>query len=306
MKVVQEVFTRMMKKGRMSQGAASVSSRRLLFLFLALLLGAMPSYAQFVPGPGGRPPGGLPPQVRNVGIDQRLDAQVPLDLAFRDESGKTVRLGEYFGSKPVVLTLVYYDCPMLCTQILNGVVGSLKALKFEIGNEFNVVTVSFNPKETSDLAASKKQSYLTRYGRPGAEQGWHFLTGDQSSIDSLCQAVGYRYQYDPATQQYAHASGIMVLTPQGKVSKYFYGIEYAPRDLRLGLIEASASKIGTPVDQVLLYCFHYDPSTGKYGAVVMNIVRLAAILTIAGMIILVLLMRKRFARQAEVKIGGAA
>lgn len=278
----------------------------LVFCLLAIGWISMAASAQFAPRPAGQSGGGLPPQVRNVGIDQRLNAQLPLDLAFRDETGQTVRLGEYFGAKPVVLTLVYYDCPMLCTQILNGVAGSLKGINFDIGKQFDVVTVSFNPKETSVLAASKKANYLERYGRAGASAGWHFLTGDQHSIDALCEAVGFRYQYDPSTGQYAHASGIMVVTLEGKISKYFYGIEYAPRDLRLGLVEASAKKIGTPVDQLLLYCFHYDPTTGKYGAVVMNIIRLAAILTIVGTVILIVLMRKRFAGQAQVKMGGTA
>lgn len=279
---------------------------RFCFLLLAMGLWPISAAAQYGLQRDGQATGGLPPQVRNVGIDQHLDAQVPLNLPFRDETGQTVKLGEYFGSKPVVLALVYYDCPMLCTQILNGIAGSLKGINFSIGQEFDVVTVSFNPKEDSGLAAAKKKSYVARYGRQGAEQGWHFLTGDQGPIDALCKAVGFRYQYDPSTGQYAHASGIMILTPQGKISKYFYGIEYAPRDLRLGLVEASSEKIGTPVDQVLLYCFHYDPATGKYGAVVMNIIRLAGVVTILGAVILVLVMRRRFARHAEVKIGGAA
>lgn len=221
----------------------------------------------------------LPDALRNVGIDQRLNHQVPRDLSFFDEAGRLVRLREYFGGKPVILSLVYYECPMLCTEVLNGLVSSLKVLSFDVGKQFVVVTVSFNPRETPALAAAKKEKYLQRYGRPAAA-GWHFLTGKQESIDELTKAVGFRYAYDAKTGQYAHASGIMVLTPEGNISRYFYGIEYAPRDLRLGLVEASANKIGSAVDQLLLFCYHYDPSTGKYSAIVMNFIRLGGIITV--------------------------
>ena len=217
----------------------------------------------------------VPPALRGVGLDQKLNAQVPLNLAFRDDAGQTVPLSTYFGKKPVILALVYYQCPMLCTEILNGLVRSLKAVSFKPGIDFEVVTVSIDPTETPDLAAHKKAGYLKRYGR--GENGWHFLTGEEPQIKSLAQAIGFRYTYDPKTKQFAHASGIMVLTPEGKLSHYFYGVEYAPRDLRLGLVEASQNKIGTPVDQILLFCYHYDPATGKYGAVAMNIVRLAGV-----------------------------
>jgi protein SCO1/2 len=234
-----------------------------------------------------------PALLRDVGIDQRLNEQVPLDLRFRDEAGRTVRLGDYFGRKPVILALVYYECPMLCTEVLNGLVGSLKVLSFDVGNQFTVVTVSFNPRETPALAAAKKAAYLGRYARPGAAGGWHFLTGEEPSIAALTRAVGFHYTYDPKTNQYAHAAGIMVLTPQGKISRYFYGIEYAPRDLRLGLVEASANKIGSPIDQLLLFCYHYDPAIGKYSAIVMNFVRLGGVITMLalGTLILVLLRR---------------
>jgi len=220
-------------------------------------------------------PNVIPPSLQGVGIDQRLDEQIPLDTKFRDESGRTVELGRYFGSKPVVLALVYYECPMLCTEILNGMVGSLKGISFNAGREFEVVSVSFNPKDTPELAAMKKQNYVRRYGRAGSEDGFHFLTGDQASIDALTRAVGFRYKYDEKSGQFAHASAIYVLTPQGRLSRYFYGVEYAPRDVRLGLVEASRNKIGSPADQLLLFCYHYDPATGKYGAVAMNILRLA-------------------------------
>jgi protein SCO1 len=233
----------------------------------------------------------LPDALKGVGIDQKLDAQIPLDLNFRDEYGRTVALSTYFQSgKPVLLAPVYFRCPMLCTQILNGVASSLKAVSLDPGKDFEVVAFSFDPKDTSELAAAKKETYLGRYGRPGTANGWHFLTGDPENIGKLMDAVGFHYKYDPATDQYAHASGVMVMTPEGRLSKYFYGVEYSPRDLRLGLVEASRSKIGSPVDRILLFCYHYDPATGKYGAVVMNIMRLSGGLfaLIAGAFLLLL------------------
>jgi protein SCO1 len=250
------------------------------------LYGARPEY--------GNPSTGLPPALQDVRIEQKLDQQLPLDLVFRDESGQQVKLGQYFGKKPVVLAFVYYDCPMLCTQVLNGMVTSFRVLPFQIGNEFDVVTVSFDPRETSALAASKKKvyvDYLPEKMRSGAQSGWHFLTGDQPSIDQLTKTVGFHYRYDEATKQFAHASAIMVTTPQGKLSRYFYGIDYSARDLRLGLIESSASKIGSPVDQLLLYCFHYDPATGKYGAAVMRVMRVAGVLTVLGIIAMLFLLK---------------
>jgi len=234
---------------------------------------------------GGPPPGTsselVPDILEKVGIDQKLNAQVPLDAVFRDETGRQVKLGDYFGKRPVVLSLVYYECPMLCTQVLNGAVAAFKVLNFNIGDEFEVVTVSFNPKETPAMAAAKKSTYLAKYGRPAGARGWHFLTGEQPAIDAVASSVGFRYVFDTASQQYVHASALMVITPQGRVSKYFYGIDYPPKDIRLGLIEASGGKIGSPVDQVLLYCFHYDPHSGKYSMVVMNVLRLAGVLTVA-------------------------
>jgi protein SCO1/2 len=235
---------------------------------------------------------GLPPVLRQVGFDQRLDAQVPLDLVFNDEAGQPVKVESYFGSKPVILVLAYYRCPMLCTQVLNGLVRALLDITFDVGKEFNVVTVSFDPRETSAMAAAKKKTYVERYGRPGAEAGWHFLTGSEESIHRLTEAVGFRYTYDAKNDQFAHASGIMVLTPSGKISRYFYDITYSPRDIRLGLVEASANRIGSPVDQILLYCFHYDPTEGKYGPIIMNLVRLGGILTLAGIGTLVFVLRR--------------
>ena len=218
--------------------------------------------------------------LHDVGIDQHLGQQVPLDVPFRDENGQTVQLGQYFGSKPVILALVYYECPMLCTLTLTGLVGALKAVSFDVGNEFNVLAVSINPTETPELATAKKAKYLKSYGRSGADAGWHFLTGDEASIQRLAAAVGFRYRYVPEQKQFAHAAGITVLTPQGLISHYFFGIEYAPRDLRLSLVEASNNRIGSPVDQLLLYCFHYDPVTGTYAATAMRIVRLAGAVTV--------------------------
>lgn len=254
----------------------------------------------------GEPSAGLPAPLREVRIEQRLNEQVPLDLPFRDETGRVVKFGEFFNGKPVILALVFYKCPMLCNQVLDGLARSLKAQSFTAGREFDVVTVSFDPRETPELAREKKETYLQKYRRAGAETGWHFLTGDAASIKSLTEAVGFHYAYDPKTDQFAHASGIMVLTPQGRLSRYFYGIEYAPRDLRLGLVEAADNRIGSPVDQLLLYCYHYDPATGTYGPVVLNIIRLGGIITLFGIGALILILRRREAgRGGSVRAGGA-
>ncbi len=247
-----------------------------------------PAAAQMTSGPAaagykvesGANASSVPKTLREVGFDQNLNQQVPLDITFRDEDGRTVRLGDYFGSKPVVLALVYLDCPMLCTQVLNGLASSLGVLSMDVGKDFNVLTVSFDPREKPALAAAKKASYLERYKRPGAAAGWHFLTGDQLSIDRLTRAVGFRYVWDPELKQFAHPTGIMVLTPEGRIARYLFGIEYGPRDLRFALIDATHGKIGSAVDQVLLYCYHYDPSTGRYGLVVMRTVRIAGAATV--------------------------
>ena len=222
----------------------------------------------------------LPPLLQGIGIDQRLNEQVPLDLQFRDETGKTVRLGDYFDKKPVILSLVYFDCPMLCTMAENGLLHSLQGVKFSVGREFDVLTVSFDPHDNAELAAAKKAVYVGLYGRKGAERGWHFLTGDETSIEQLTRAVGFRYRYDAQAKQFVHATGIMVLTPQGKIARYFYGIYYPSRDLRLGLVEASANKIGSPVDEVLLFCCRYDPATGKYGVIISRILQISGLMTI--------------------------
>lgn len=234
-----------------------------------------------------------PAPLRQVAIEQRLDAAVPLDLAFRDESGAAVTLGQYFGKRPVILSLVYYECPMLCTLVLNGMVRALRALTFDPGQEFDIVTVSFNPRDTPELAAKKKATYLGEYDRPGAAAAWHFLTGDAAAIERLARAVGFQYTYVPEEKQFAHAAAIMVLTPDGHLSRYFFGVEYSPRDLRFGLIDAAERKIGTAVDHLLLYCYRYDPATGKYGAVAMNLVRASGVLTILAFATFVVVMRRR-------------
>lgn len=233
-----------------------------------------------------------PELLKQVGIDQKLNDSVPLDLTFRDEKGNQVELAKYFGSKPVILTLVYYSCPMLCTQVLNGLTRSLKLIPMDLGKDFNVVTVSIDPTERPVLAAAKQAVYTGMYGRPGAMEGWHFLTGEQLQIKELADAVGFRYAYDSDSKQYAHASVIMILTPEGKISRYLYGISYPERDMRLALVEASEGKIGTPVDAVLLFCYHYDPHTGRYGLLVSRLIQLGGLLTVlVGGIFLILLFR---------------
>ncbi|MGH9497774.1 MAG: SCO family protein [Terriglobales bacterium] len=227
------------------------------------------------------PPANIrPPGLKHVGIEQHLDEQIPANLAFRDESGKAVQLGDYFGKRPLILNLVYYQCPMLCSEVLAGLEGAMRVLKFDAGREFDVLTVSFDPRDTPQMAAAKKADCLKRYGRPGAGEGWHFLTGPQASIDALTKAAGFQYEYDPKIGQFAHATAIMVLTPEGKIAQYYYGVEYAPKDLRLGLVQASQNKIGSVVDEVLLYCYHYNPDTGKYGAVISRILKIAGGATI--------------------------
>jgi protein SCO1/2 len=238
-----------------------------------------------------------PDLLKDVGVDQKLNQSVPLDLTFRDEHGQPVQLAQYFGHKPVILSLVYYNCPMLCTQVLNGLESSLKLIPMDIGKQFEVVTVSIDPTERPVLAEAKQALYTGIYGRTNAAQGWHFLTGDEQQIRQLADAVGFRYAYDPGSKQFAHASAIMVLTPKGKISRYFYGLQFPSRDLRLGLVEASEGKIGTPVDQLLLFCYHYDPSTGKYGLLIARLIQAAGVVTVLaiGGLILVLYRREHYA-----------
>ena len=257
-----------------------ISSRWPIHALLSVCLSTLASGQGMTQGIMSPPANMRPPALKNVGIDQHLNEQIPPNLTFRDETGKTVQLADYFGKKPMILNLVYYQCPMLCGEVLSGLESALRVLKFDVGKEFDVLTISFDPKETPEMAAVKKAEYLKRYGRSGAADGWHFLTGPQNSIDALTQAAGFQYQYDPKSGQFAHATAIMVLTPEGKIAQYYYGVEFAPKDLRLGLVQASQHKIGNLVDEVLLYCYHYNPDTGKYGAIISRVLKIAAGATI--------------------------
>jgi len=238
----------------------------------------------------------VPAPLREIGFDQNIDQLVPLDVTFQDEAGRRVRLGDYFGRRPVVMVFAYYDCPMLCTQVINGLSSALNVLSLEPHQDFEIVTVSFNPKDTPAAAAKKKAMYLERYTRASAPQldaGWHFLTGDQPSIERLTKAAGFRYVWDEKTKQFAHPTGIIVLTPDGRLARYLFGIEYGPRDLRYAIVEASAGKVGTPVDALLLYCYHYDPMTGRYGLVVMRALRLAGAATVLALAAFIVVMVRR-------------
>ncbi len=228
-----------------------------------------------------------------VGFDQRLDAQVPLGLTFRDEQGDRVELGDYLGKKPTVLALSYFECSTLCPLVRHGLVEALRPLAFTVGDEFDVVLVSIDPAETTTTAQSVKQETVDSYGRAGSEAGWHFLSGDHTTIDQLADTIGFRYAYDGEQDEYAHPSGLVLLTPEGRIARYFFGIEYAPQDLRLGLVEASQNKIGTPIDQLLLLCFHYDPTLGKYSLLIMNVLRAAGLLTVLFIGLLLFILRRK-------------
>ena len=229
---------------------------------------------------------GMPDALKDIGIEQKLGEQLPLETVFRNENGEPVKLGSYFEKgRPVILALVYYECPMLCNEVLNGLTGSLKGMSFDAGKEYEVVAISFDARENDkpDLAKNKKASYMERYGRPGTENGWHFLTGDQSAIDAVTKAAGFKYHWDEKTNQFAHAGGIMIVTPDGKMSKYFYGIDYAPKDLKFGLMESAENKVGSAADKLLLYCYHYDPASGKYGFAILKAIRVGGVLTLLAM-----------------------
>lgn len=273
---------------------------RSLLVSLVLVL-AVPAASRAQLGPAPPPPGsGTPEILREIGFDQNLGGQVPLDLMFRDETGQEVRLGDYFGERPVVFSLVYYDCPMLCTLSLNGLARALKVLSFVPGQEFEVLTVSFDPSETPGLAAQKKKAYMAQYERKDGARGWHFLTGDEASISALTKAVGFRYVWDEETQQFAHPAGIVVASPDGTLSHYLFGVEYSPKDLRLALVDSAGGTIGNPIDQVLLYCYQYDPRSGRYSASILNVVRVGGLLTVFGMtaFILAMTLRKKAPPQA--------
>ena len=228
----------------------------------------------------------------SVGFDQKLGAQAPLDLVFRDEGGRPVKLGALVRGRPALLALVYYKCPMLCTETLNGLVRALRALSFDAGRQFAVVILSIDPRETPALAAAKQKVYVERYGRSGGARGWSFLTGDEAAIRRLAGAGGFRYAYDPGLDQYAHPAGLVVLTPAGRVSRYLFGVEFAAGDVRLALVEAAAGAIGTPIDRLVLFCYHYDPLTGRYGPRIIRVLQAAGVLTLAGLAALVLGLRR--------------
>ena len=284
----------------------NISISAAIILLAAFLAPAV--FAQMNNGVMSPPANTRPPRLENVGIEQHLNAQVPPDLIFRDESGSVVKLGDYFGRKPLILNLVYYNCTMLCGEALAGLSSAMRLVKFDVGDEFDVITVSFDPRETPEMAAAKKKDYVGRYGRANAAAGWHFLTGQADSINALTKAVGFQYQYDAKTNQYAHATAIMVLTPRGRISRYFYGVDFPPKDLRMGLVEASQGKIGNAVDAVLLYCYHYDPATGKNGALVGNIQRVAAaatILLLGGLLFILWRLDRSVTRKTATKTGYA-
>jgi protein SCO1 len=257
-----------------------------------------PAAAQGTPGGGAAHEPGMtsltvPEQLKDVTFEQRLDTKLPLDARFRDETGREVALGDYFGKRPVVLAFVYYSCPMLCTQVLNGLSSAAKALPFTAGRDFDVVYVSFDPRDTPQAAAEKKRAQLDDYKQTETAGGWHYLTGDEASIRRVTQAAGFAYRWDEPTGQYAHVSGVLVVTPDGRLSRYFYGVEYSPKELRMALVESSEGRVGSVVDQLLLYCYHYDPATGRYGVIAMNLVRLGGIVTVVLLAGFILLMRRR-------------
>ncbi|HVO56801.1 MAG TPA: SCO family protein, partial [Dongiaceae bacterium] len=251
-------------------------------------------FAQTVPDKVGQPSSSLPTILQNVAFRPELNAQMPLDTAFTDENGQHVQLAQYFHQqKPVLLAFVYYGCPMLCTQLEQGVVGSLRMLSFNPGRDYDVVFISFDDRDSTDLAAGKKKSALEHFRRPETASGWHFLTGSKESIAAVTNAANFRFAYDPKNNLFAHASGIMLLTPDGHISRYFYGVEFPGRDLRLGLVDASQGKIGTPVDKMVLFCFQYDPSTARYSATILGIMRLLAVLTVAALVLMFVIFRRR-------------
>ena len=268
-----------------------------LLILCCLLLTTTNARAQYAQPPQGGSASQQPPDaLKNLGIDQRLDNQLPLGATFRDEAGQSVRLGDYFGrGRPVVVSLVYYKCPMLCNQVLNGLVSGVRGQALLVGKDFDIVTISFDPRETPQDAAEKKKvalNDLRRRDDPVAAAGWHFLTGERAQIDAVAEAVGFRYAFDERTNQFAHGSGVMVATPGGRLSRYFYGIEYAPRDLKLALVESSEGKIGSAVDKITLYCYHYDPTTGKYGFAIMSAMRVVGVVTVFGLICLIMILRR--------------
>jgi protein SCO1/2 len=248
------------------------------------------------PQPTNRAAPGIAPE---VGITQKLHESVPLDARFLDEHGSETRLAAYLGTRPLLLLPAYYRCPILCSQVIGGLAGSLKGISLEAGKDFQVVVLSFDPSDTPAMADAEKAKALRRYRRPGSESGWHFLTGSAHEVERVMQAIGYRYSYDAQSHQYAHPAGFLVLTPDGRISRYFLGLDVAPRELRLALIEASAGKIGTPIDRLVLYCYRYDLLAGKYGARILGVLRLGGLLTVAALLGLLLALRWRELREGK-------
>ena len=251
------------------------------------------SGAQMIPDNVGQSSNGLPPGLVNVGFDPQLNAQIPLDLAFTDEMGNPVQLRQYFGKKPVVLAFVYFTCPMLCNQVEQSLVGTLKMISFNPGTDYEVVFISFDPSDKPDEALRKKHEAMSRFARPSTEPGWHFLTGSPEAIDAAAKAADFRYSYDAKTRLFGHASGILLLTPDGRISRYFFGVEYPPSNVRLGLVDASAGKIGTPVDHLLLFCYQYDPTKARYSATVLTVIRMGGVVTLFCMAIGFVIFRRR-------------
>jgi protein SCO1/2 len=284
-------------------------------LAAALLAAASPAFAQKMTGSPasagyrqepGQVSSTLPTALREIGFDQNLDQRVPLDTIFTDEAGRTVRLGDYFGKRPVVMVFAYYECPMLCTQVINGLSSALNVLSLRPGDDFEIVTVSFDPRDTPATASAKKAHYIERYKRPRAAESWHFLTGQQASIDRLTKAAGFRYVWDTPTNQFAHPSGVIVLTPDGRLARYLFGIEYGPRDLRFAIVEASNGRVGNPADALLLYCYHYDPMTGRYGLVIMRAMRLAGLGTVLALgAFIVIMLRNETKRSSLLAARGS-
>ena len=275
--------------------------KRLLHLALGLtMLAITPGVLEGEAPATSSPSSMLPADLADVTFEQRLGEALPLDAMFRDEEGREVLLGSYFGEKPVIIALVYYDCPMLCTLTLTGLTSGLKPLAFDAGEEFEVLVVSFDHRETPEMAAAAKKETLARYGRDGTAAGWHFLTGDQAPIRRLADAMGFSFKLQEETGEFSHAAGIVIATPEGKSARYLYGIDYAPKALRLALVEASENRIGSAVDQVLLFCYRYDPSTGQYSAAVLNLVRAGGVLTVLLLVGFMLLARRREPSQPAV------
>jgi protein SCO1/2 len=266
---------------------------KIVIVAALLLTASTVLHAQTVPSSTGSSASTMPLPLQNVGFEPPLNGQMPLDVTFRDETGREVPLSQYFGQKPVVLAFVYYGCPMLCDQVEQGVVGVLRMLSFNPGRDYEVVFVSFDPRETPEMAAEKKEKVVVHFRRPETNSGWHFLTGSKASIDAVTKAANFRYTFDTKSNLFAHASGVMILTPNGRISRYFYGVEYPGRDMRLGLVDASAGKIGTPIDHALLFCYRYDPSTARYSASILKIMRLGGVLTIVCLVGGIWIFRRR-------------